>query len=105
MDGVKPFYAPCPPSAPNPIQRAVSQPQLPRSRSDGQPIESSHPEALKEVNIDRPQHFIARVHLAKVQHLFAAGDFPASQKAFVRMIMEHEGKIGGSKFNDFIDLI
>jgi hypothetical protein len=62
-------------------------------------------QSLQSVPIDRPDQFLPRVHLAKVQHLWEAGDFAAAQAAFLAMIVGQGGNIGGPKFQDFLELM
>lgn len=61
-------------------------------------------ELLKTIELDRPETFVPRVHLAKVQHLWERGNHPAAQRAFVSMINEMGG-LSRPVFNVFKELM
>jgi hypothetical protein len=62
-------------------------------------------QTLKSVQIDRPEQFVPRVHLAKVQYLWEAGDTAAAQMAFQQMINQTGGGLSRSVFSDFSELM
>lgn len=61
-------------------------------------------ELLKTIEPDRPETFVPRVHLAKMQVLWERGDHPAAQRAFVSMVNEMGG-LSRPVFNTFKELL
>lgn len=61
--------------------------------------------ASKAAEVDRPQHFIPRLHLAKLQHLWEDGKYREARNAFVAMVSDNGGSMPGPVLNDFLELL
>jgi hypothetical protein len=61
--------------------------------------------ALGALPLDRPDIFLPRVHLAKVQWLWDQGEFAAAHGAFAAMMQAAGGKLTRSVFADFQELM
>jgi hypothetical protein len=62
-------------------------------------------EAARVMAVDRPEQFLPRLALAKVQYLWEQGDYPAAQQAFAQMIAEAGGRMPAQVFADFQELM
>jgi hypothetical protein len=62
-------------------------------------------ERVRAIPLDRPEQFVPRLNLAKVQHLWEQGDYPAAQQAFAQMIAEAGGRMHPQVFADFQELM
>ena len=61
--------------------------------------------ATKAAEVDRPQQFIPRLHLAKLQYLWESGKFRDARNAFVAMINDNGGTMPTPVLGDFLELL
>lgn len=56
------------------------------------------------IRIDRPEAFLGRLHLARMQTLWVQGDFPAAKDAFLEIIKTF-GRVPAPVFTDFTEMM
>jgi hypothetical protein len=61
--------------------------------------------AAPAMALDRPAQFVPRLHLAKLQHLWERGRYPAAKDALVAMIRAAGGRFEAPVFADFQELM
>ncbi len=56
------------------------------------------------IRIDRPEAFLSRLHLARMQALWDQGEFPAAKSAFLAIIKTY-GRVPAPIFHDFTEMM